>query len=73
VVEQDAVACEHAVGFAVVYGDPVGVQLGCPIWASRVEGCGLALRDLLYLTVELTGRCLVELCLLFQAEDAYGL
>ncbi|MOA23431.1 hypothetical protein D3C78_1440500 [compost metagenome] len=28
VVEQDAVAGIHAVGFAVVHGDPVGIQLG---------------------------------------------
>jgi len=72
-VEQDAIAGVHAVGLAVVHSDPVGVQLGCAVGASRVEGRGLALRDLLYLTVEFAGRCLVELRLLFQAEDANGL
>ena len=72
-VEQDAIAGEHTVGFAVVHCDPVGVQLGRAVRASRVEGRGLALRDLLHLAVEFAGRGLVELCFLFQAEDAYGL
>ena len=30
------------------------------------------MRDLLHLAVEFAGRCLVELCFLFQTEDAYG-
>ena len=71
-VEQDAVAGEHAVGFAVVHSDPLGVQLGHAVGASWIERGGLALRDLLHLAVELAGRGLVELCLLFQTEDSYG-
>ena len=39
-VEQDAVAGVDAIGFAVVDGDPVGVELGYGIRAARIEGGG---------------------------------
>src|SRR5215831_15166062 len=46
VVEQDAVAGEHAVGLAIVHGDPVAVQLRHAIRAARIERRGLTLRHL---------------------------
>ena len=70
VVEEDAVAGVDAIGFAVVDGDPVGVELGDGVGAARVEGRGFLLRGFLDEAVEFGGRCLVEAGLLFQAEDA---
>src|SRR5579859_1640418 len=70
VVEEDAVAGEHAVRLAVVHRDPVGVELRHGIGAARVEGRGLLLRRLAHQPVELGGRGLVEARLLLQAEDA---
>ena len=72
VVEQDAVAGIHAVGFAVVDGDPVGVELGHGVGAARVEGCGFFLRGFLHQAVEFAGRGLVEAGFLLQAQDANG-
>ena len=66
VVEEDAVAGIHAVGLAVVHGDPVGIHLGHRIGRARVERRGFRLRDLLDQAVELGGGCLIEAGLLFQ-------
>ena len=71
-VEQDAVAGIHAIGFAVVHGDPVGVHLGHGVGAARVERRGFLLRGFLHQAVEFGGGCLVELGFLFQAEEADG-
>src|SRR3954467_10510246 len=70
VVEQDAVGREHAIGLAIVHGDPVAVELGHAIRRARIERRGLLLRDFLYQAVELGGRGLVELRLFLHAEDA---
>ena len=61
VVEEDAVAGIDAVGLAIVDADPVGVEFGDGVGAARIEGGGLALRDLLDEAVELRGAGLVEL------------
>ena len=60
VVEEDAVAGEHAVGLAVVHRDPVGVHLGHGVGAARVERRRLGLRDFLHLAEHLGGGGLVE-------------
>ena len=72
-VEQHAVAGIHAIGFAVVHRDPVGIHLGHRIRAARVEGRGLLLRDLLHQAVQLAGAGLVEAGLVLQPQDADGL
>src|SRR6185436_16401454 len=71
VVEEDAVAREHAVGLAVVHRDPVGVELGHAIGRARIERRRLLLRRLGDLAVELGGRRLVIARL--HAEDAQRL
>ena len=73
VVEQDAVAGKEVVGFAVVDGDPIGVELGDPVRAAGVEGCVFVLGHLLRFAVEFAGRGLVEAYRVGQAEDAEGL
>ena len=72
-VEEDAVAGIHAVGLAVIDGDPVGVELGHGVGAARVEGRRLALRHFLHQAVELRGRGLVEARLAPEPEEADGL
>jgi hypothetical protein len=69
-VEQNAVAGVHSVGFAVVDGDPVAVDLGRAVGAARVEGGGFLLRNFPDLTEHFTGGGLVETGFLFQAENA---
>ena len=73
VVEQDAVAGVEAVGFAVVDGDPVGVDLGGAVGAARVEGRGFRLGDFPDLAVHLAGGGLVEAGFPLQAENADAL
>ena len=69
VVEQDPVRGMHSVGFAIVYGDPVGIQLGHAVWAPRIKRRGFLLRCLLRLSVQLRRRSLVEARLLGHAEN----
>ena len=68
-IEKDAVRGMHAVGFAVVHHDPVGVELGRRVGAARIEGRGLALGHRLDLAVEFRGRRLIEPRLFPQTED----
>ena len=69
VVEEDAVAGIHAVGFAVVHGDPVGIHLGHRVGRARVERGGFRLGDFLDQPVELGGGRLVEAGFLFEPEE----
>ncbi len=46
-IEQDAVRGIHAVGLAVVHGDPITVKLGDAIGRARIERRRLLLRNLL--------------------------
>ena len=73
VVEEDAVAAEHAVGVAVLLDDPEAVLLGDGIGAEGVEGGVLVLRHFLDLAVELGGGGLVDLAAIGEAYLADGL
>lgn len=72
VIEKDTVARIHAVRLAVVHRDPVCVQFGDTIWATRVERRGLALWGLDDLSIEFRGRSLVEPRVFFEANGADG-
>jgi len=73
VVEEDAVAGVDAIGLAVVHRDPVGVELGHGIRASRVKRGRLFLGDFLHKAEEFAGARLVEAGFLFEPEEADGL
>lgn len=73
VVEKDAVAGIHAVGFTVIDRDPVGIELGTGVGGAGIERRLLRLRDLLHLAEQLGRGGLVEAGLLFQAQHADGL
>ena len=73
VVEEDAVAAEHAVGVAVFLDDPEAVLLGDGVGAEGVEGRVLVLRHFLDLAVELGGGGLVDLAAIGEAHLADGL
>ena len=64
-IEQDAVAGIHAVGFAVVDADPIGVHLGHGVGTARVKGCCFFLRCFLHQAIKLAGAGLVEAGFLF--------
>src|SRR5258708_12655057 len=59
-VEQDSVACVHSVGFAIVDGAPIRVQLGDGVGRSRIKRCCLLLRRLLPQAVALTTCVLLQ-------------
>lgn len=69
VIEQDTVAGVHAVGFAVVHRNPVGVELGDGIGGPRIEGGGLALGGFLHQAVKLGRGRLIKVSLAFQAQQ----
>ena len=73
VVEEDAVAGEEPVGFAVVHGDPVAIELGHPVGRARVEGRGLGLGGFLHLAVELGRGGLIESGFFLQIQNPDGL
>jgi hypothetical protein len=62
VVEQDPVHREHAVGLAIVLGDPEAVQLRRRVRRAGIERCVLILWGRCG-AVQLRRRCLVEACL----------
>ena len=73
VVEEDAVAAEHAVGVAVLLDNPEAVLLGDGVGAEGVEGGVLVLGYFLDLAVELGGGGLVDLAAIGEAYLADGL
>src|SRR5438128_11354312 len=73
VIKQNPVRGVHAVGLTIVDRDPVGIELGDGIRAARVERCGLQLRCLPCLAVELGTRGLIESrdCFALQYPDCF--
>ncbi len=76
VVEEDAVRGVHAVAFAVVHGDPIGIHFCRAVGAAWPEGGCFGLRHGLHLAEHLTARGLVKSCihtrLAHGFEDARG-
>lgn len=72
-IEQNAVAGVEAVGFAIVDGDPVGIELGDGIGRAGMEGGGFLLWNFLDHPVQFGGGGLVEAGFPLQPEDADGL
>src|SRR5262245_13686091 len=73
VIEQDAVRGVKAVGFTVIDGNPVTIELRRGIGRPRVERRRLGLWPLACLAVQLRSRCLIKTSLSFQSENANGL
>jgi hypothetical protein len=71
-IEQDTVRSVHIIGFAIIDGDPIGVELCRSIRRTRIKRRGLALRHFLRHVVEFRGRGLVEAHLAFETQDANG-
>ena len=69
-VEEDAVGGVHAIGFAVIDGDPVAIELGDAIGAARIKRRALRLGHFLHFAVKLGGGGLIEAGGLFHAENA---
>jgi hypothetical protein len=60
----------HAVGFAIIHRDPIGIKLGGRIGRARIERRRFRLRNLLDLAEHLRGRGLVEPHAVLEAENA---
>lgn len=71
-VEEYAVYGKHAVALAVVLCNPKAILFGYAIGTAGIERGGLALRHFLHFAEELGSGGLVDACLLFHTEDAYG-
>src|SRR6476661_7801228 len=71
VVEHNGVAGKHAIGFAVVYRNPVAVELSHGVGRAGVERSGFALGHLLHQAVQLRGAGLVNLGFLGEAQQAH--
>ena len=59
-IEQDPIAGKQAIGLAVVYGLPVGVDFGTSVGAARVKGRRFLLRDFYHFPKHLQRACLEE-------------
>ena len=73
VVEENAGAAEHIVGFAVLLHDPEAVLLGDSVGTVGVERCVLVLGNLLDLAVQLGRRCLIDAAGVLEAGQAHSL
>ena len=71
-VEKDAGAAEHVVGFAVFLDNPEAVKLRHCVGAVRVERGIFVLRDFFDLAVKFASRCLINAACLFQVVGAHG-
>ena len=65
-IEQDAIRREYTVSFAIVYGDPVGVQLCRSVGRARIKRRALALGNFLNKTIELRRLRLIKTRLVRQ-------
>ena len=72
VVEQNAVAGVNAVGFAVIDGNPVGIEFCHGIGRARIKRRGFFLRNLLHQSIQLGRGGLVKTGFVFQAQKADG-
>src|SRR5579875_675730 len=52
-IEQDAVGSEHPIGFAIIAGLPMRINLGAGVGTAWMEGGGFTLRNLRRLTEHL--------------------
>ena len=73
VVEQDTVARIHPVRFTIVDRDPIGIQLGNSVRATRVERRCLALGRFDDLAIQFRGRSLVEPHVFLEPDSANGI
>ena len=73
VVEEDTVRQMHAISLTVVDQDPESVLLGDSVRGTRVEWCGLGLRNLAHLAVKLGGGSLVKSDSLLHTGSADGI
>ena len=72
-VEEDTVAAEHVIGFAVFLDDPETVKLGDSIRGVGMEGRLFALWDSFHLAVKLRSGCLINAAGISDAAHAYSL
>src|SRR5581483_2449475 len=73
VIEQNAVGRVESVGLAVVHGDPIGIELGRSVRATRIKRRALGLRNFLHFAVKLGGRRLIETHAFTEAENTHAL
>ena len=73
VIEQNAVRRVHAIGFAVIDGDPIGIKLRRGVRRERIKRRRLPLRHFLDKAVKLRRRGLIKPHFLLQVEDTDGL
>ena len=59
-IKQNAIAGIDAIGFAIIDGDPIGIQFSHGIRAARIKRRGFFLRGFLNQAIQLAGRCLVK-------------
>ena len=72
-IEEDAVACVHVVGLAIIFGDPERIQFCDTIGTARIEWGIFVLRDGLYKSIKLRSRRLVEPHVVLETAGAHGI
>jgi hypothetical protein len=74
VIKKYSVASRHTVGFAIIHGDPIDIQLGNAVGASwKKMACGLLLGDLLHQALELRGAGLIDAGHMVQSAQIVNL
>ena len=73
VIEEDAGAAEHIVGFTVFLDYPITIELCHSIGRVWMEGGVLVLGHFFYLAIELGGRCLIDTAGILKMVGAHCL
>ena len=73
VIKQNTIAGMHLIGFAIIYGNPVGIHLGDGIGRTGIKRSRFLLRNFLYQSVQLGRRSLIDSCFMRQAQQSYRL
>ena len=71
-IEKYAITRVHAVGFAVIDGNPISIELSDSIGGTRIKRGGFFLRSFLHQAIQFRRRRLIKPGLLLEPQNAHG-
>ena len=67
-IEQYSITSEKAIGFSIIYSNPISILLCNPVWTPRIEGVFI-LRIRINTSIQLTSRSLIDFSLIDEPRD----
>ena len=69
VIEQYSITSEKAIGFSIIYSNPISILLCNPVWTPRIERSFFILRIRINTSIQLTSRSLIDFSLIDRPRD----